>query len=113
MAGQAPAAPFGDIADSELEAAFEAAEARTEEMIDANDVAEAAIRRVEEGAPEGVGGSASARAEPASPAQTAAASLAPLRAASPAPLDAPSEDHRRRVIATLERWLENLQRETR
>ncbi|HEU4427855.1 MAG TPA: hypothetical protein VFT98_03805, partial [Myxococcota bacterium] len=49
----APAA-LATLADDELETAFEAAEAQPDEMHDANQVAAAALERVEGGTPEGV-----------------------------------------------------------
>jgi tetratricopeptide (TPR) repeat protein len=111
------------LADDEIEGAFAEAEAAVGEMVDANEVAAEALRAADLDAPEGV-----FPAEPDSPfaTQTVAGLLErqghraeadalrqelsrrtdPERLA-PAPL---AEAQRERVIATLERWLDNLRR---
>jgi tetratricopeptide (TPR) repeat protein len=122
---------LGDLAEDELEIAFQDAEAQPDEMLSANRVVEAAVREVEQDKPEGVvpfpadspfatetvadlleqqnhRGEAEAMREvlEASPASAQAATAA----------DAALHDfvnHRAGVIATLERWLENLRRVSR
>lgn len=56
--------PLSEIADDELESAFEGAEARSEEMVDANHLAEAAMRSVE-----GEASEAAARPEAGAPSE--------------------------------------------
>ncbi|MDJ0786189.1 MAG: tetratricopeptide repeat protein [Myxococcota bacterium] len=114
---------FADLAENELEAAFEEAEAQPEEMMDANRVAEATLRDVESEGPEGVldrGDSPFAtqtmadlleRQGHAERAETLRTRLEREQAdAEAAPGAEP--DKRARVVRTLERWLNNLRRDT-
>ena len=126
--GSAPGEPFAvqsdplaDLAENELERAFAHAEAEPAEVWTTNRVAEAALRSVERGEPEGVH-----LEEPDSPfaTETVASLLerqgdvgrarAIRRAltgeAEPAEL---SPDERKHWVATLERWLDNLRRASR
>lgn len=115
-AGDAPEEGLlGGIDDDELEDAFENAEARRDEMIDANHVAEAALHAVEDGGPEGVW-----MPEADSPFATGTVadllerqghpeSARELRGAL-SPEAPPAPGQRERILATLERWLDNLRR---
>jgi len=117
---------LGDLADDELENAFQDAEAQADEMLSANRVVAAAVREIDRDQPEGVmpfpadspfatetvadlleqqdyGREAQAMRE------RLVGSSASLAADPGAPLH-DAVNHRARVIATLERWLENLQR---
>ncbi len=113
---------FGSLGDSELESAFETAEAQPDEMADANHVAAAALRLVEEGEPEGVN---VASAESPFATETVAGLLERQGHASRARevrsvarergrrREAGLDDaERARVVATLSRWLQNLRRRT-
>jgi tetratricopeptide (TPR) repeat protein len=117
----APAHPLAGLDEVELEDAFEDAEADREEMIDANHVAAATLRAVEEGSPEGV---FAPRAGSPFATETVAGLLeeqghvegarAIRRALAPEQPDPQLEERgRERVVATLERWLENLRRRKR
>ncbi len=113
--------PLADLAENELEHAFERAESEPVEAWTTNRVAEAALHAVEEGEPEGV------RTEPsASPFATetvaglyerqgdperARAIRRSLRGEAEAGAAAP--DERKRWVGTLERWLDNLRRASR
>ena len=110
----AEASPLAALDEAELEDAFAEAEAEPDEMMTANHVAEAALRAVEDDGPEGV------RLDEDSPFATEtvatlleeqgdAASAEAIRStlARRAP-KAPADFDRERVIATLERWLDNL-----
>ena len=116
------AEPLATLAEDELESAFEAAEAQPSEMHDANHVAAAALRVIEEGEPEGVD---LASSESPFATETVASLLESqgqrdraleVRSAARARgrfRDARMDDARReRVVATLSRWLENLRRRT-
>lgn len=110
--------PLAGIDELELENAFDDAEAEREEMIDANHVAAATLRAVEEEGPEGVlpslGQSPFVTESMAGLLEQqgdVAGATAMRQALSPQRTERPLEEHRReRVIATLERWLENLRR---
>ncbi len=118
--GEAAAeSPLAALDEAELEDAFAEAEAEPDEMMTANHVAEAALRAVEDGGPEGV------RLDEDSPFATEtvaslleeqgdAASAEAIRStlARRAP-QAPADFDRERVVATLERWLDNLRRSKR
>jgi hypothetical protein len=107
------------IDELEVEDAFEAAEARTDEMHNANHLAEAALHAVESGAPEGVW-----TPETASPFATqtvadllerqgheeTARDLREELLARGAHDGAAAYPDRQRTVATLERWLGNLRR---
>ncbi len=122
MLAPEPAAELETIGDSELESAFDAAEAQPGEMVDANDVAEVALRLVEEGAPEGV--DLAAQDSPfatetvagllesqghAERARDVRSRLRERRAPSESGLSAAQRAH---TLATLSRWLTNLRRRT-
>lgn len=120
-------AVLSDIADAELDSAFADAESDRDEMLDANRLAEAAVAAAEQGVPEGVEAATSdspfATETMASlldeqghsdDARAVRDSLAE-RAPALQPTDTPrsgglADEVRLRVIATLERWLENLRR---
>ncbi|MEN8159176.1 MAG: hypothetical protein ABFS41_03785 [Myxococcota bacterium] len=128
-AGPAVDEPFGvvsdplqDLAENELESAFSQVESESVEVWTTNRVAEAALRSVEEGQPEGVADVE----EPESPfatetvaslleeqgaADRAEAIRAKLERAG-APL-LPDFDERARWVGTLEHWLDNLRRASR
>jgi hypothetical protein len=110
--------PLADLAENELERAFAHAEAEPAEVWTTNRVAEAALRSVERGEPEGV-----RLDEPDSPfaTETVAHLLerqgdtgraqAIRRALTGEAAGAGlSPDERKRWMATLERWLDNLRR---
>ena len=113
--------PLADLAENELERAFDHAEADTAEVWTTNRVAEAALRSVERGAPEGV-----RLDEPDSPFATEtvanllerqgdagrARAIRRVLAGEPA-AEALSPDERKRWVNTLERWLDNLRRASR
>jgi tetratricopeptide (TPR) repeat protein len=118
--GADAATSFEDLAEAELESAFEGAAAEAEEMVDANDLAAAALRAVEREAED------LSLAEPDSPFATetvagllerqghegrARAVRDVISQRSLAPEQ--GSDERGRVIQTLERWLENLRRGAR
>lgn len=117
-----PAAELSALGDDELEDAFEAAEAEPGEMHDANQVAAAALERVEGGTPEGVDLSSS---ESPFATETVASLLerqgqrqradevrSAVRARGQFREQRLDEARRERVVATLSRWLENLRRRT-
>ena len=113
--------PLADLAENELERAFAHAESEPAEVWTTDRAAEAALRAVERGEPEGV-----QLDEPESPfaTETVAQLLEqqgePVRAqairrvleggADALPLGA---DERKRWMSTLERWLDNLRRASR
>lgn len=114
--------PLEDLAENELERAFEHAESEAVEVWTTNRVAEAALRSVEGGRPEGVAG----LAEPSSPfatetvasllerqgdADAARAIRESLELEVRSARDVP--ELRERWIGTLERWLDNLRRASR
>jgi hypothetical protein len=119
-AGAGAVPTFADLAEDELDDAFVGAEPAHEEMLDANVLAAAALRSVEEGRPEGV---VAADAHSPFATQTVADLLerqghdSEARALRDAigRRDAGSGTPagRDRVIATLERWLDNLRRRSR
>ena len=107
--------PLGEIADTELESAFLEAESNPDEMWNANHLAEAALNQIEEGVPEGVA------MAPDSPFATATVAglleqqghvdeAQALREAIGSDGRSAGTDDRARIIATLERWLDNLRR---
>lgn len=113
--------PLAGLDEGELEDAFEDAEADREEMVDANHVAAATLRAVEEGSPEGV---FLRRADSPFATETVAGLLeeqghaegarAIRRALAPKQVERRLEGRgRERVVSTLERWLENLRRRKR
>jgi tetratricopeptide (TPR) repeat protein len=114
------ASPFSTLDEAELEDAFEEAEAEPEEMVDANRLAEAALHAIEEGAPEGL-----PAASPDSPFVTETVAELLERQGHRREARAVREaigrrggDPRRaadrgQVLATLERWLDNLRRGSR
>lgn len=117
--GEARAVALEALDDGELEAAFEEAESEPDRMMDANHVAEATLRHVERGAPEGVN---VAREDSPFATETVAALLqrqghetearavrdaASRRAGDTGPAS------RHKIVATLERWLENVRRRAR
>ena len=122
---------LGDLAEDELENAFQDAEAQPDEMLSANRVVAAAVRDVDQDEPEGVmpfsedspfatetvadlleqqehRGEAEAVREMLEGAATSA-----NPAMDPGAELHDTTNHRARVIATLERWLENLRRGSR
>jgi tetratricopeptide (TPR) repeat protein len=123
--------PLSDLAEEELENAFQDAEAQPDEMLSANRVVAAAVRGIDQDEPEGVmpfpadspfatptvaglleqqdhpGEAQAVRDVLEGPA--AAATLA----TDPGVALHDTMNHRARVIATLERWLENLRRGSR
>ena len=123
--------PLSDLAEDELENAFQEAEAQPDEMLSASHVVAAAVRGVEQDEPEGV----MSFPENSSFATETVAGLLEeqdhlgeaqaMRKALQAPAAAMTLDtepdvslpdavsDRARVIATLERWLENLRRGSR
>jgi hypothetical protein len=117
----APAA-LSELADDEVEDAFETAEAQADEMHDANEVAAAALELVEDGVPEGVDLTSAespfatetvagllerqGQRERADEVRTAARLRGQFREQR---LD---EARREKVVATLTRWLDNLRRRT-
>ena len=113
--------PLADLAENELEHAFERAESEPVEAWTTNRVAEAALQAVEGGEPEGV------RAEtPDSPFATETVASLYERQGDPerarairrslqgdAEEGAAAPDERKRWVGTLERWLDNLRRASR
>jgi len=114
--------PLEDLAENELEHAFAQVESEAVEVWTTNRVAEAALRSVEEGRPEGV----VELAEPESPFATETVATLLERQGDPerarairhslelevqAACDVPEE--RKHWIGTLERWLDNLRRASR
>jgi hypothetical protein len=130
-AGDESDGPLIDLADDELESAFRDAEAQPDEMLSEGDVVAAAVRAVDHDEPEGVGAFsadspfatetvASLLEEQDHGAEARAMREALRSPASAATLDTEpgaslpdAVNHRARVIATLERWLENLRRGSR
>jgi hypothetical protein len=120
--------PLADLAENELERAFDHAESEVVEAWTTNRVAEAALEAVEGGEPEGP---PPAAPEPDREAHTpfATETLANLYEQQGAPERArairrslrgegaatrpPAPDERRRWVSTLERWLDNLRRASR
>jgi hypothetical protein len=113
--------PLADLAENELERAFDHAEAETAEVWTTNRVAEAALRAVERGEPEGV-----RLHEPDSPFATETVANLLERQGDPgrarairraltdeAEEAALAPDARKRWVSTLERWLDNLRRASR
>ena len=123
--------PLGDLADDELESAFQDAEAQPDEMLSANRLVAAAVRDIEQDEPEGVmpfsadspfatetvadllekqdrHGEAQAVRDALDGSGAGAA-----RATDPGVAIHDAMNHRARVIATLERWLETLRRGSR
>jgi tetratricopeptide (TPR) repeat protein len=117
---------LSDLAEDELESAFQDAEAQPDEMLSANRVVAAAVRDIEQDEPEGVmpfsadspfatetvAGLLERQDRPEEARAVRDLLVAPEGAAPPeadVSLDG-SLNHRARVIATLERWLENLRR---
>lgn len=113
--------PLADLAENELERAFDHAEAETAEVWTTNRVAEAALRAVERGAPEGV-----PLHQPDSPFATETVANLLERQGDPgrarairraltdeAAEDALGPDARKRWLSTLECWLDNLRRASR
>ena len=110
--------PLADLAENELERAFDHAEAEPAEVWTTNRVAEAALRAIERGEPEGV-----RLDEPDSPFATetvahllesqgdSGRARAIRRALTGEVAEAElSPGERKRWVATLERWLDNLRR---
>jgi hypothetical protein len=127
VSAAAPLAEFsGGVSDQELDHAFEAAEPEMDQMLDAERVAQVAMRQADEAlgaelAPDEVGTAFATRTmadllESQGDAQGAERIRAGLGAdPAPAPLDHPVSEgrpggrpSRQQVISTLERWLENL-----
>jgi tetratricopeptide (TPR) repeat protein len=122
---------LGDLADDELENAFQDAEAQPDEMLSANRVAAAAVRDVDGDEPEGVmpipadspfatetvAGLLEQQNHRAEAQAMRESLVAPpgsaTLAAEPGVALHDSMNQRARVIATLERWLENLRRGSR
>jgi hypothetical protein len=113
--------PLADLAENELERAFDHAESEPVEAWTTNRVAEAALHAVEEGTPEGV-----SRAEDGSPFATETVANLLDRQGDPErarairrSLQSETEerarvpDERKRWVGTLERWLDNLRRASR
>jgi hypothetical protein len=110
--------PMADLAENELENAFSGAEAEAVETWTTNRVAEAALRAVEAGRPEGV-----TLAEPGSPFATETVATLLERQGDTerarsirrglGHADAQLPEQRRHWIGTLERWLDNLRRASR
>jgi hypothetical protein len=113
--------PLADLAESEFERAFDHAEAEPAEVWTTNRVAEAALRAVERGEPEGV-----RLHEPDSPFATETVAHLLERQGDPgrarairraltdeAAAAALAPDARKRWVSTLERWLDNLRRASR
>ena len=113
--------PLADLAENELERAFDHAEAETAEVWTTNRVDEAALRAVERGEPEGV-----RLHEPDSPFATETVAHLLERQGDPgrarairraltdeAAAAALAPDARKRWVSTLERWLDNLRRASR
>ena len=115
LEGPSDAEPLAAIADAELESAFLEAESNPDEMWNANHLAEAALKQVDEGVPEGV------TMTPDSPfANATIAGLLEeqghideaqaLREAIATDGQSAGTDGSAAIIATLERWLDNLRR---
>jgi hypothetical protein len=113
--------PLADLAENELEHAFDHAEAELAEVWTTNRVAEAALQAVERGAPEGV-----RLEQPDSPFATETVANLLERQGDPgrarairraltgeAEEAALTANERKRLVSTLERWLDNLRRASR
>lgn len=117
--GREASDPLGTLDEGELEAAFDEAEAEPEEMMDANHVAEATLRQVEDGTPEGVDvarrGSPFATETVASLLERQGHDERARAVREAAGRSGPVRDDARRdtVLATLERWLDNVRRRAR
>lgn len=108
------------LAEAELEAAFEQAEAEPDRMLDANHVAEATLRQVERGSPEGL--DVTRRDSPFAT-ETVASLLerqgqeerarAVREVASRRTAGAAQGVRREAIVSTLERWLANARRRMR
>jgi hypothetical protein len=126
--------PLADLAENELERAFDGAESEPVEAWTTNRVAEAALESVEHGEPEAPPlalpiADPEADTAPASESPFATETLASLYERQGAPdraramrrslrgdgsgARAPAPDERRRWVSTLERWLDNLRRASR
>jgi len=114
--------PLADLAENELEHAFERAESEPVEAWTTNRVAEAALHAVEEGEPEVVTPAEAAGSpfatetvahlyERQGDPERARAIRRSLRSDADEP--APLPDERKRWLGTLERWLDNLRRASR
>jgi hypothetical protein len=114
--------PLEDLAENELEHAFSSAESESVEVWTTNRVAEAALRSVEAGRPEGI----AELAEPESPFATETVATLLERQGDPErarairrtidPERGPGEtepEARKQWVGTLERWLDNLRRASR
>jgi len=105
-----------ELEDRELDGAFASAEPDLDEMVDANELAARALRAADLDAPEGfVPGAASpfatrTVAELLEQQGHGAEAAALLRTLSHPEDGGPDADERERVLATLERWLDNLRR---
>ena len=118
----AASAALATIGDSELESAFEEAEAQPGEMVDANSFAEVALRLVEEGAPEGVDLAAqdspfatetvAGLLESQGHAERAREVRSRVRERRPPREHSLTPAQRAQTLATLSRWLTNLRRRT-
>jgi hypothetical protein len=121
LGAEPQAAPFeGSVSESELEQAFETAAPEREQMFDADRVAQAAIRQAErdlaaETGPAEVGAAFRTRTlADLLERQGDAAGASQIRSQLGAPAARPApRGGRRQVMATLERWLENLRRGAR
>jgi hypothetical protein len=112
--------PLADLAENELETAFATAEAEPVDVWTTDRVAEAALRDVERGEPEGVGVD-----DPDSPFATETVASLLERQGEPERAQAIrrvleaeegaalAPEVRKRWVNTLERWLENLRRDSR
>jgi hypothetical protein len=114
--------PLRDLAENELERAFDQVESEAVEVWTTNRVAEAALRSVEEGRPEGVGPVREADSPFAT--ETVATLLErqgdpgraeAIRRTLEREVEAAREvpEERKRWVGTLERWLDNLRRASR
>jgi len=112
-----------ELGDDELDRAFAGAETAVDSMVSANDLAAQAMRAAELDQPEGLSGAASPGIEAHSPfaTDTMAGLLerqghrteAESVRAQAHSGDEPMEPERRRVLVTLERWLDQLRRSRR
>jgi hypothetical protein len=115
-------AALATIGDSELESAFDEAEAQPGEMVDANSVAEVALRLVEEGTPEGVDlasqdspfatETVAGLLESQGHAERAREVRSRVRERRSPREHALTPAQRAQTLATLSRWLTNLRRRT-
>lgn len=112
-----------ELGDDELDRAFAGAEAHVDSMVSANDLAAQAMRSAELDQPEGVPVHSNLIDEPSSPFATGTMADLLERQGHDAEAQAvrerastrgvPAEPERRRVLDTLERWLEQLRRPRR